>query len=72
MEVDSASKYLATGDVNGIVKVWNIADYCLDIIDFDHLIEDERKELETKLLFILLFNLIQFYYSSINLHDSVT
>lgn len=51
MEVDSADKYLATGDVNGIVKVWNIADYCLDIIDFDHLIEDERKELEIKLLF---------------------
>ena len=24
MEVDESEQYLATGDVNGIVKIWNI------------------------------------------------
>jgi hypothetical protein len=31
MEINSSEKYIATGDVNGIVKVWNIAEYCLNI-----------------------------------------
>ncbi len=31
MEIDPSEKYLATGDVNGLVKIWNIADYCLNL-----------------------------------------
>ncbi len=31
MEINSSEKYIATGDVNGIVKVWNITEYCLNI-----------------------------------------
>ncbi|CAF0765559.1 unnamed protein product [Brachionus calyciflorus] len=29
MEIDEKERYLATGDVNGLVKVWNITSYCL-------------------------------------------
>lgn len=42
MEVDSTNKFLATGDVNGIVKVWNISDYCLNVNEYDQLISHER------------------------------
>jgi hypothetical protein len=32
MEVDSGDeKYLATGDVKGYVKVWNIENYCRNL-----------------------------------------
>ena len=32
MEIDSdGEQYLATGDVNGNVKVWNIENYCRNI-----------------------------------------
>ncbi len=29
MEVDYRNKYLGTGDVNGVVKIWDIEQYCL-------------------------------------------
>ncbi|CAF4177200.1 unnamed protein product [Rotaria socialis] len=29
MEIDVHNKYLATGDVNGVVKLWDIEQYCL-------------------------------------------
>jgi hypothetical protein len=31
MEIDKTEQYLATGDVNGNVKVWNISEYCRNI-----------------------------------------
>jgi WD repeat-containing protein 49 len=31
MEVDQSETYLATGDVNGHVKIWNISDYCIGV-----------------------------------------
>lgn len=43
MEIDSEDKYLATGDINGLVKVWNIRDYCLDSKDQTELVTAERK-----------------------------
>lgn len=43
MEVDSSEQYLATGDVNGLVKVWNIRDYCVNVKDSTELIQTERK-----------------------------
>ena len=42
MEIDESEKYLATGDVNGIVKIYNIADYCLNVDTQDPLITSER------------------------------
>ena len=48
MEIDPSEKYLATGDVNGIVKIWNISEYCLNV-DTNHennqLITNPRKNL---------------------------
>lgn len=29
MEIDTHNKYLGTGDVNGVVKLWDIEQYCL-------------------------------------------
>jgi len=29
MEIDLRNKYLGTGDVNGVVKIWDIEQYCL-------------------------------------------
>ncbi|RMZ95321.1 WD repeat-containing 49 [Brachionus plicatilis] len=29
MDIDEKERFLATGDVNGLVKVWNIQSYCL-------------------------------------------
>ena len=29
MAVDAQNRYLATGDVDGTVKVWDIREYCL-------------------------------------------
>lgn len=31
MELDKNEQYLATGDVNGNLRVWNISDYCKNI-----------------------------------------
>jgi hypothetical protein len=28
MEIDMRNKHLATGDVNGLVKLWDIEQYC--------------------------------------------
>jgi hypothetical protein len=42
MEIDESEKYLATGDVNGIVKIWNIGDYCMNTDQKDPLITSER------------------------------
>lgn len=35
MAVDECCRYLATGDGDGFVKVWNISEYCF------HIVEDE-------------------------------
>ena len=45
MEIDESEKYLATGDVNGIVKIWSIADYCLNVDPKDAIITSERKQI---------------------------
>jgi len=29
MEIDIRNKHLGTGDVNGVVKIWDIGEYCL-------------------------------------------
>lgn len=29
MEIDVRNKHLGTGDLNGLVKVWDISEYCL-------------------------------------------
>ena len=29
MDIDTRGKYLATGDLNGLIKLWNIDQYCL-------------------------------------------
>ncbi len=42
MEVDSSEKYLATGDINGLVKVWNLSDYCTGVNELSELITNER------------------------------
>lgn len=42
MEVDESEQYLATGDVNGIVKIWNISDYCLNVNPNDNILTTER------------------------------
>ena len=31
MHIDKNEQYLATGDVNGNLRVWNISDYCKNI-----------------------------------------
>lgn len=41
MEKDESEKYLGTGDVNGIVKIWKIDEYCLN--PGNSLIRDERE-----------------------------
>jgi hypothetical protein len=33
MEIDQSETYLATGDVNGLVKLWNIREYCLNVTE---------------------------------------
>jgi hypothetical protein len=43
MEIDENDRYLATGDANGIVKVWNIKNYCLNTNLNSPLIATERK-----------------------------
>lgn len=29
MEIDLRNKHLGTGDVNGLIKIWDIEEYCL-------------------------------------------
>lgn len=43
MEIDSSEKYLATGDTNGLVKVWIINEYCTKLIGNENLITNARK-----------------------------
>lgn len=37
MEIDLRNKYLGTGDVNGVIKIWDIEQHCLqsDGIDIE-------------------------------------
>lgn len=51
MEIDESERYLATGDVNGVVKIWNISEYCINIEQKDVLVTSERKKL-VNLMFI--------------------
>ena len=43
MDVDEKENYLGTGDVNGLVKIWNIKSYCLKSnFKIDSIVTDER------------------------------
>ena len=53
MEIDESERYLATGDVNGVVKIWNISEYCINIEQKYVLVTSERKKL-VNLMFIWL------------------
>lgn len=44
MATDKYSRYLATGDGDGFVKVWNITEYCHKIIDKPPLTKQPRKQ----------------------------
>lgn len=33
MEIDESDKYLATGDLNGLVKIWDISEFCISQSD---------------------------------------
>ena len=43
MEIDSSEKYLATGDVNGIVKIWDINNVGLNVNPLSPVQTDERQ-----------------------------
>ena len=42
--VDQYRRYLATGDADGLVKVWNISEYCTEIIEETPATKKPRKE----------------------------
>ena len=42
MEIDKSDTFLATGDVNGIVKVWFIGNYCLNVNETDSITTTQR------------------------------
>lgn len=42
MERDESEKYLGTGDVNGLVKIWDISSYCLNFDSNPETITSER------------------------------
>lgn len=44
MATDKDCRYLATGDGDGFVKVWNITEYCLNIIDRSPLTKQPREQ----------------------------
>ena len=44
MEIDQNEQYLATGDINVNLKIWNISEYCKNI----HL-SSERSSLKNKI-----------------------
>lgn len=44
MATDKYCRYLATGDGDGFVKVWNITEYCLNIIDRTPLTKQPREQ----------------------------
>jgi hypothetical protein len=53
MEIDDSEKLLGTGDGNGLVKVWDISNYCLNLSLKEPLITTARK-----FLFVIkLFNI---------------
>ena len=51
MEVDSSEKYLATGDTNGLVKVWDIRDYCTKLNENEELTTKLRKLIKSEIYF---------------------
>jgi hypothetical protein len=58
MEIDNSDQYLATGDVNGVVKVWYIGDYCMNICENTPLITNKRiiiSKIKFKNLFYSIF-----------------
>lgn len=49
MERDESEKYLGTGDVNGLVKIWDISSYCLNFDSTDAVTQtSERKSKSLK------------------------
>lgn len=42
MERDESEKYLGTGDVNGLVKIWDISSYCLNFDSETPTLNSER------------------------------
>jgi hypothetical protein len=70
MEIDESDKYLATGDVNGLVKIWEIADYCLDIASQSAIsIMTERNIFS---IFIWFSNILKLYMIYFDLKSSST
>lgn len=33
MAIDKKNRYMATGDVDGVIKVWDILEYCVQVLD---------------------------------------
>lgn len=60
MEVDQEEKYLVTGDINGMVKIWNIADYCVNFSSKAISIMSERntEKITFNLMLLLFLNII--------------
>lgn len=73
MAVDKAAKWLVTGDQDGLIKVWNIANYCVeDSVDLVVTLPGNRLQFElfacsifTKLflkIILELFSGFSFFY----------
>ena len=50
MTVDDTNSYLVTGDADGIIKVWDISEYCLVMADNDNPPREYRLRLKTQLI----------------------
>lgn len=46
MATDKKNRYMATGDVDGVIKVWDISEYCVQASD-DVITTAPRKYKET-------------------------
>lgn len=40
MAIDKENRYLATGDVDGLIKTWDISQYCMDEQDESDMITE--------------------------------
>lgn len=59
MTVDDTNSYLVTGDADGIIKVWDISEYCLAMADNDNPPREYRFHAKTQLSFL-------FFWSTVN------